>query len=111
MRSDSDNQSGSECKWITSWRITSTRNLKIQKKKSLCEIIWTLDYLDTIWTTDLAEMESLSSKNKNVEYMFCVIDVFSKYAWVKPSKDKNSKQVLNAFIKMLNESDRKPNKL
>ena len=37
--------------------------------------------------------------------------MFTKYAWVKLLKDKYSKTVLNAFIKMLNESDRKPNKL
>ena len=56
-------------------------------------------------------MESLSSKNKNVKYILCVIDMFTKYAWVKPLKDKNSKTVLNAFMKIVNESDHKPNKL
>ena len=38
-------------------------------------------------------------------------DVFTKYAWVKPLKDKNGKTVLNAFIKIVNKSNRKPNKL
>ena len=33
-------------------------------------------------------MVSLSSKNKNVKYLFCGIDIFTKYAWVKPIKDK-----------------------
>ena len=33
-------------------------------------------------------MGSLSSKNKNVNYSLCDVDVFSKYAWVKPLKDK-----------------------
>ena len=56
-------------------------------------------------------MESLSSKNKNVRYLLCVIDVFPKHAWVKPLKDKKSKKVLNAFIEIVNESNRKPNKL
>ena len=37
-----------------------------------------------IWAADLAEMESLSSKNKNVKYLLCVIDDFTKYAWVNP---------------------------
>ena len=36
----------------------------------------------------LAEMGSLSSKNKYVKYLLCIIDVFIKYAWVKPLKDK-----------------------
>ena len=56
-------------------------------------------------------MESLSSKNKNVKYLLCVIDVFTKYAWVKPLKDKKGKTVLNAFMEIVNESNRKPNKL
>ena len=34
-------------------------------------------------------MGSLSSKNKNVKYLLYVVDAFTKYAWVKPLKDKN----------------------
>ena len=56
-------------------------------------------------------MESLYSKNKSVKYLLCVVDVFSKYTWVKPLKDKEGKTVLNAFIKILNESNCKPNTL
>ena len=56
-------------------------------------------------------MGSLSSKNKNVKYLLWVIDVFTKYAWVKPLKDEKGKTVRNPFIKIVNESNRKPNKL
>ena len=56
-------------------------------------------------------MGSLSSKNKNVKYLFCAIDVFTKYAWVKPFKDNKDKTVLNTFTEIANESNRKPNKL
>ena len=56
-------------------------------------------------------MESLYSTNKNVKYLLCVIDFFTKYAWVKPLKDKNTKTVLNALIEIVNESNRKPNQL
>ena len=56
-------------------------------------------------------MESLYSKNKNVKYLLRVIDVSTKYAWVKPLKDKKGKTVLNVFIEIINESNRKPNKL
>ena len=41
-------------------------------------------FKNNIWSADLAKMESLSSKNKNVKYLLCVIDVFTKYAGVKP---------------------------
>ena len=37
--------------------------------------------------------------------------VFTKYAWVKPLKNKEGKAVLNAFIEIVNEPNRKPNKL
>ena len=47
-------------------------------------------------------MESLSSKNNNVKYLLCVIDVFTKYAWIKPLKDKKGKTILNAFIDIVN---------
>ena len=37
-------------------------------------------FKDNIWAADLAEIKSLPSKNKNVKYLLCVIDVFTKYA-------------------------------
>ena len=40
-----------------------------------------------------------------------MLDVFTKYAWVKPLKDKKGKIVLNTFIEILNESNQKRNKL
>ena len=59
--------------------------------------------------TDLAQMGSLSSFNSGLKYLLCVIDVFTKYAWVKPLKDKKSKIVLHGFIEIVNESVRKLN--
>ena len=56
-------------------------------------------------------MGSLPSKNKNVNYLLCIIDLFTKYSWVKSLKEKKCKKVLNAFIKIVNESNRKLNKL
>ena len=56
-------------------------------------------------------MESLSSKNKNAKYLLLAIYVLTKHAFVKPFKDKNYKAVLNAFIKIVNESYHKPSKL
>ena len=43
--------------------------------------------------------------------IYCVIDAFTKYAWVKPLKDKKGETVLNAFMEIVNKSSRKPNKL
>ena len=68
-------------------------------------------FKDNILAADLAEMGSLSSNNRNVKQLLCVIDVSKKYAWVKHLKDKKGKAVLNAFIEIVDESNLKPNKL
>ena len=46
-------------------------------------------------------MGSLSSKNRSVKYLFFVIDIFTKYAWIKPLKNKKAKTVLNGFIEIM----------
>ena len=56
-------------------------------------------------------MRLLSSKSKNVKYLLCVIDVTTKHVWDKPLKGIKGKTVLSAFIKVVNESNRKPTKL
>ena len=43
----------------------------------------------------------LSSKNRNVKYLLCGIDVFTKCTWVKPLKDKKGK-IVNTSIKIVN---------
>ena len=66
---------------------------------------------DNIWGVDLADMQSLSKKNKGVKYFFCAIDLFSKYAFVIPLKDKKGISIVNAFNKIIKQSNRKPNKI
>ena len=43
--------------------------------------------------------------------MLCVIDIFSKYAWVVLLKDKEGITITNAFQKILKESNRKPSQI
>ena len=45
-------------------------------------------FKDNIWAAGLANMRSWFFKNKNVKYLLCVIDIFTKYAQVKPLKGK-----------------------
>ena len=49
--------------------------------------------------------------NKNVKYILYGKAAFTEYAWVKPLKDKKDTAVPNTFIKIVNESNCKPNKL
>ena len=68
-------------------------------------------FRDNIWGLDLADMQSLSKKNKGIKYLLCVIDLFSKYAFVVPLKDKKGISITNAFNKIIKQSNRKPNKI
>ena len=56
-------------------------------------------------------MQSLSKKNKDIKYLLCAIDLYSKYAFVVPLKDKKGFSVTNAFNKIIKQSGRKPNKI
>ena len=56
-------------------------------------------------------MQLISKFNKGFRFLLCVIDIFSKYAWVFPLKDKKGASVINAFQKMLEKSGRKLNKI
>ena len=51
----------------------------------------------------LADMQSLSKYNKGNKYLLCAIDLFSKYAWVIPIKDKKGTSIVNAFQKIISE--------
>ena len=55
-------------------------------------------------------MQLISSFNKGIRFL-CVIDIFSRHAWVIPFKDKRGIKIINAFQKKLEESNRKPNKI
>ena len=67
-------------------------------------------FIDNIWGADLADMQLISKFNKGIRFLLYVIDIFSKYAWVIPVKDKKGITITNAFQNILKESNRKPNK-
>ena len=56
-------------------------------------------------------MQLLSKFNKGINYRLCVLDLFSKYAFVVPLKDKKGISIVNAFQSVLNKSKGKPNKI
>ena len=67
-------------------------------------------FKDNIWGLDLADMQLLSKFNKGIRFLLCVIDLFSKYAFAVPLKDKKGISIVNAFQSSLDKSGRKPNK-
>ena len=68
-------------------------------------------FKDNIWGANLADMQLISKFNKGFRFLLCVIDIFSKYAWVVPLKDKKGVSIVDAFQKILDKSRRKPNKI
>ena len=59
----------------------------------------------------LADIQLISKFNKGFRFLLCVIDLFSKYAWVVHLKDKKDVSIVNAFQKILDKWGRKPNKI
>ena len=56
-------------------------------------------------------MQLISKFNKGVRCLLCVIDIFSKYVWVVPLKDKKGVSIFAAFQTFLRQSNKKPNKI
>ena len=68
-------------------------------------------FKDNTWGVDLADMQSLSRKNKGIKYLMCAIDLYSKYAFVIPLKDKKGISIVSAFNEIIKQSNRKRNKI
>ena len=66
--------------------------------------------IDEIWAADLVDMQAFAEYNDRIKYLLCVIDLFSKYGWIVPLKDKSGKSVAVAFKRIFVEG-RKPEKL
>ena len=56
-------------------------------------------FKDNIWSVDLADMQVISKFNKGFRFLLCVTDIFTKYAWVVPLKDKKVLVLLILFKK------------
>ena len=68
-------------------------------------------FIDNIWGADLADMKLIIKCNKELRFLLCVIDIYSKHAWVIPLKDKKGITITNAFQKILKESSGKANRI
>ena len=66
--------------------------------------------IDSLWEADLAFVEDVAKENDGVNYLLVVIDVLSKYVWVRPMKNTTARSFLEAFDSILSEG-RKPEKL
>ena len=53
--------------------------------------------IDKIWCSGMVEMQQFSKWSKGYSYLFMVLDLFSKYGWIVPLKDKKAETVTEAF--------------
>ena len=65
--------------------------------------------IDSQFDADLSYVGNLAKENDNIQYLLFIIDIFSRFLWVKPLKDKTAKSVLNALKEVFKE--RKPVRL
>jgi len=68
-------------------------------------------YINAQWGADLAEIQTLKKSNNGYRYILCVIDIFSKKAWIEPIKNKTGFAVTKAFQKIISRAGSKPEKL
>jgi len=59
--------------------------------------------IDDTWQADLIDIQKLASENKGNKFLLTVIDVFSKYAWVIPIKNKTNTSLIQAFSQIFKE--------
>ena len=53
--------------------------------------------VDNTWTADLADMQKYARTNKGYRYILVVLDLFSRYSWARPLKNKTGVEVASAF--------------
>jgi hypothetical protein len=57
--------------------------------------------IDYQWEADLADVQNLSEHNEGVKFLLVIVDVFSRFLWVRPLKDRKAKTVIEAFKDVL----------
>ena len=62
-------------------------------------------FKDNIWGPDLPDIQLLSRYNKQIRFLLFFIDIFSKYAWIVPLKDKKGLNIVAAFQSILKQSN------
>lgn len=95
-------------KWLSTQE-THTLHKRIvknfQRRKTISKGI------DFQWQADLIIMDPIKKENRNFKYILTIIDVFSRFAWAIPLKNKTGKEITIAFNKIFKESKRHPVKL
>ena len=65
-------------------------------------------HVDDIWAADLVDMKYYSPSNKGYKYILMIIDVFSKYGWAEPLRNKSGAETIRAFSKIWDSGQKPP---
>lgn len=95
-------------KWLESQE-TYTLHKPVHRRFSRNKYI--LSNFNELWQADLSDMRSYSQYNDGFNYILCVIDVFSKYAFVRAIKKKNSTTMKDSFASIFSEAKATPRHL
>ena len=88
-----------------------TYTLHRQKRRPVLRNRIVVKGIDEQWELDLADLPELAKDNDGYRYLFCAIDVFSKYAWVIPLKRKNDDALIEGFKTLFAMTERRPEKI
>lgn len=64
---------------------------------------YVVNNIDSQWQSDLADMQQLARYNDKYKYILTVIDILSRFAWAKPLKSKQGREVADALTSILDE--------
>ena len=68
-------------------------------------------FVDNIWSAVFTDVQLIGKFNKGIRFLLCITGIFSKYAGIIPLKEKKGNTSTNAFQKVLDKSNCKPNKI
>lgn len=68
-------------------------------------------YKDQIWSMDIVDMSEWEKSNDGYKYILNAVDVYTRYAFSEPLKTKSGKETFNAFLKIIQKSERLPDKI
>lgn len=95
-------------KWISQQDVTTLHKQHVQP---IGRNHYTINAIDGLWELDLCNMVAFEADNSGYKHILTIIDVFSKYAFAQPVRNKTALEIFNAFRKIITQSGRKPKKI
>ena len=87
------------------YQLHKQRRIRFKRRKYI------VSEIDDLWQADLADMQKLKDQNDGFAYLLVVIDVFSKFLFVRPIRQKLGAQTRDAMQDIISDSGRKPKNL